>query len=558
MIFFKNIKIGSRLFLGFGLLILLTLTLSSISYYFMKNIGAEFDEVTEDRMVKVDMLRDIQDVLNTNVRTLRDIILLPADRTQEKQELKATIVKTTDTASGIYKKLDGMVNSEHARELFNQLIDIRKQYSLSINKAIGYAMEDEDALATELVFGDIANIQAVYFAKLSEFTELQVSFVDHAKQVTRTYITDALLWMLVLSVFSTVLGCLTAWSLTRSVTIPLSTALSSAKRISAGDLSGSIDVNSRDETGLLLEEMKEMQAALTRMVIGVRNNAESVATASMQIAQGNADLSSRTEEQASALEETSSTMTQLGMTVKNNADNARQANVLAQNASTVALQGGNVVNDVVGTMKSINESSRSIADIINVIDSIAFQTNILALNAAVEAARAGEQGRGFAVVAGEVRNLAQRSAEAAKEIKNLITASVERVERVELGSVLVNKAGETMQQVVMSIRQLSDTVSEISSASAEQSTGVEQVGIAVSQMDQTTQQNAALVEESAAAAQSLKEQADQLVREVSVFRIAGYERSAPKQPVTETLSLVAMLPVSSKASAPSASDWTRF
>ncbi|QHP54873.1 HAMP domain-containing protein [Pectobacterium carotovorum subsp. carotovorum] len=555
MIFFKNIKIGNRLFLGFGLLILLTLTLSSVSYYFMKNIGAEFDEVTEDRMVKVDMLRDIQDVLNTNVRTLRDIILLPADRTQEKQELKATIVKTTDTASGIYKKLDGMVNSEHARELFNQLIDIRKQYSLSINKAIGYAMEDDDALATELVFGDIANIQAVYFAKLSEFTELQVSFVDHAKQVTRTYITDALLWILVLSVFSTVLGCLTAWSLTRSVTIPLSTALSSAKRISAGDLSGSIDVNSRDETGLLLEEMKEMQAALTRMVIGVRNNAESVATASMQIAQGNADLSSRTEEQASALEETSSTMTQLGMTVKNNADNARQANVLAQNASTVALQGGNVVNDVVGTMKSINESSRSIADIINVIDSIAFQTNILALNAAVEAARAGEQGRGFAVVAGEVRNLAQRSAEAAKEIKNLITASVERV---ELGSVLVNKAGETMQQVVMSIRQLSDTVSEISSASAEQSTGVEQVGIAVSQMDQTTQQNAALVEESAAAAQSLKEQADQLVREVSVFRIAGYERSAPKQPVTETLSLVAMLPVSSKASAPSASDWTRF
>ncbi|GKV77122.1 hypothetical protein PEC106568_22960 [Pectobacterium carotovorum subsp. carotovorum] len=312
-------------------------------------------------------------------------------------------------------------------------------------------------------------------------------------------------------------------------------------------------VNNRDETGLLLEAMQEMQAALTQMVVGVRNNAESVATASMQIAQGNADLSSRTEEQASALEETSSTMTQLGMTVKNNADNARQANALAQNASIVALQGGEVVNDVVDTMKSINESSRSIVDIINVIDSIAFQTNILALNAAVEAARAGEQGRGFAVVAGEVRNLAQRSAEAAKEIKDLITASVERVER---GSVLVNKAGETMQQVVVSIHQLSDTVSEISSASAEQSTGVEQVGIAVSQMDQTTQQNAALVEESAAAAQSLKEQADQLVREVSVFKIASYVLPTPK-PATQTLP-IARLPASASASASGASDWTSF
>ncbi|RRO13478.1 methyl-accepting chemotaxis protein [Pectobacterium aquaticum] len=553
MNFLKNIKIGNRLFLGFGLLIVLTLFLSSISYFFMKNIGAQLDEVTENRMVKVDMLRNIQDVLNTNVRTLRDIILLPEDKNKEKRQLKADIVKTTDVASEIYKKLDSSIRMENARELFNQLIDIRKQYSLSVNNAINYAMEDQDALATEVVFGDIAKIQGIYFNKLNELMALQVSLVDTAKQTTKEHITNALLWLLTLSAFSTVLGCLAAWLLTRSVTAPLSIALSSAKRISAGDLSGSIDVNSHDETGLLLEAMKEMQSALTRMVVGVRSSAESVATASMQIAQGNADLSSRTEEQASALEETSSTMTQLGMTVKNNADNARQANVLAQNASTVALQGGNVVNDVVDTMKSINESSRSIADIINVIDSIAFQTNILALNAAVEAARAGEQGRGFAVVAGEVRNLAQRSAEAAKEIKNLITASVERV---ELGSVLVNKAGETMQQVVMSIRQLSDTVSEISSASAEQSTGVEQVGIAVSQMDQTTQQNAALVEESAAAAQSLKEQADQLVREVSVFKIVRDQRSTPK-PVTQTLSL-ARLPASSSASASGTSDWASF
>lgn len=557
MSFFKNMSIGNRLFLGFGVLIILTLSLSSLSYYFMKNIEIELDEITEDRMTKVDMSRDIRDILNTNIRTLRDIILLPADKTQEKQDLKAIIVKTTNTASEIYKNLDGMLNTKEGRDLFNQLSEIRKEYSVQIGKAVNYAMEDQDELATALVLGEIAKVQTVYFTKLTEFTELQESYVVTAKQITKDFITKSLLWMLLLSAISTLLGCLIAWRLTRSVTTPLATALTCAKRISAGDLSGSIAAESQDEIGQLLEAMKEMQSSLTRMVISVRNNAESVATASMQIAQGNADLSSRTEEQASALEETSSTMTQLGMTVKNNADNARQANVLAKNASSVAQQGGNVVDDVVETMKSINESSRSIADIINVIDSIAFQTNILALNAAVEAARAGEQGRGFAVVAGEVRNLAQRSADAAKEIKTLITASVEHVGQ---GSSLVNKAGETMQQVVTSIRQLTDTVSEISSASAEQSTGVEQVGIAVSQMDQTTQQNAALVEESAAAAQSLKEQADQLVREVSVFKVIGYEASHSALPLARSQehSLVAMLPAASRSAAKNTSNWTHF
>ncbi|MCW2474975.1 MCP four helix bundle domain-containing protein [Candidatus Symbiopectobacterium sp. NZEC151] len=555
MNFFKNMSIGNRLFSGFGVLIILTLSLSSLSYFFIKNIEIELEEITEDRMMKVDMLRDIQDILNTNIRTLRDIILLPEQQTKEKQNLKDIIAKTTNTASDIYKKLDVTINTKEGRDLFNQLAEIRKEYSIHINKAVNYAMEDRDDQATALVFGEIANIQGIYFSKLTEFTELQEAYVDTAKQITKDYITKALYWMLLLSIISTLVGCLIAWRLTRSVTTPLAMALSSAKRISVGDLSGSIVADSHDEIGQLLEAMKEMQAALTRMVVSVRNNAESVATASMQIAQGNADLSSRTEEQASALEETSSTMTQLGMTVKNNADNARQANVLAQNASSVAQQGGHVVDDVVETMKSINESSRSIADIINVIDSIAFQTNILALNAAVEAARAGEQGRGFAVVAGEVRNLAQRSADAAKEIKSLITASVERVGQ---GSSLVNKAGETMQQVVTSIRQLTDTVAEISSASAEQSTGVEQVGIAVSQMDQTTQQNAALVEESAAAAQSLKEQADQLVREVSVFNVAGYATAPSSLRVAQASTPVAMLPTASRSTEKNTSDWTSF
>jgi methyl-accepting chemotaxis protein len=286
--------------------------------------------------------------------------------------------------------------------------------------------------------------------------------------------------------------------------------------------------------------MVAMKDSLTRVVGDVRGNAESVATASAQIAQGNLDLSQRTEEQASALEETAASMEQLGSTVKQNADNARQANQLAQSASAVATEGGDVVNDVVKTMKGINDSSRRIADIIGTIDSIAFQTNILALNAAVEAARAGEQGRGFAVVASEVRSLAQRSAEAAREIKTLITASVEQVDQ---GTALVDKAGSTMQQVVTSIKRVTDIMGEISSASIEQSAGVSQVGEAVSQMDQVTQQNAALVEESAAAAESLRAQAQQLVQAVAVFRLGPAPASASVLGVSHRTAPAATVPV---------------
>jgi len=379
-----------------------------------------------------------------------------------------------------------------------------------------------------------------------------------------------------------------SWLVTRSITRQLGAepgdAAQLARSVAAGDLSTQLRLRDGD-TDSLMAQLLLMQQSLAKVVSSVRQNADSVATASAEIAQGNQDLSQRTEEQASALEETAASMEQLGSTVVHNADNAKQADQLAAGARNVAQQGGDVVGQVVETMRGINTSSKKISDIIGVIDGIAFQTNILALNAAVEAARAGEQGRGFAVVAGEVRNLAQRSADAAKEIKVLINASVEQVEK---GTDLVDKAGATMREVVASIGRVSDIMGEINAASTEQSAGVAQVGEAVSQMDQTTQQNAALVEESAAAAESLRQQAQQLVQAVAVFKLSGLDvashaapaphtahRSLPKPIVRPTplapravkAPAVARAPAEPSASAPAAralatasadDDWTSF
>jgi methyl-accepting chemotaxis protein len=317
-----------------------------------------------------------------------------------------------------------------------------------------------------------------------------------------------------------------SWAIARSITKPLNQAVRVAKTVAAGDLTSRIDAQqSNDETGQLLQALREMNESLVRIVGEVRHGADTIAHATGEIATGNMDLSARTESQAGALEETASSMEELTSTVKQNADNARQANQLAQTASDVATQGGAVVAQVVETMGSINESSHKIVDIISVIDSISFQTNILALNAAVEAARAGEQGRGFAVVAAEVRTLAQRSAGAAKEIKALIDNSVEKV---ELGSKLVGQAGATMTNVVDSIRRVTDIMSEITAASQEQSQGIEQVNGAIMEMDDVTQQNAALVEEAAAAAGALQEQAGNLNQVVSVFKLD--ETARPSTP----------------------------
>nr|WP_052370001.1 methyl-accepting chemotaxis protein [Comamonas aquatica] len=334
----------------------------------------------------------------------------------------------------------------------------------------------------------------------------------------------------ILMVLTVAIATFISWRLSRGIAAGVEQARAVAQRIGAGDLSQDVQIHSGDEIGQLLTALRDMQSNLAQVVRSVRHGSDNVATASSEIAQGNQDLSARTESQASALEETSASMEELGSTVKQNADNARQANQLAQNASNVAVQGGQVVAQVVDTMKGISESSAKIADIISVIDGIAFQTNILALNAAVEAARAGEQGRGFAVVAAEVRSLAGRSAEAAKEIKALITASVQRVEQ---GTSLVDQAGATMNEVVQSIRRVTDIMGEISAASSEQSAGVAQVGEAVTQMDQATQQNAALVEEMSAAATSLHGQAQELVQAVAVFKL-GHAASVAQPAVVRT------------------------
>jgi methyl-accepting chemotaxis protein len=322
-------------------------------------------------------------------------------------------------------------------------------------------------------------------------------------------------------------GLIAVW-LARNITGPLRSAVALAQRVAQGDLTSRIEVNSQDETGELLQALKDMNEALVRIVSQVRSGTDTIATASAQIAAGNMDLSSRTEQQASSLEETASSLEEMTSTVNQNADHARQADTMAISASDVAQRGGAVVSEVVSTMGSINESARKIVDIIGVIDGIAFQTNILALNAAVEAARAGEQGRGFAVVASEVRNLAQRSASAAKEIKALIDNSVQQV---EIGSRLVDRAGSTMGEVVDSVQRVSAVISEITGASEQQRQGIDQVNEAITQIDHVTQQNAALVEQAAAAAKTMQEQAAELSNAVAVFRIDDAPRVARAQPV---------------------------
>ncbi|MGV8823259.1 methyl-accepting chemotaxis protein [Methylibium petroleiphilum] len=517
----NDLPIKLKLSAAFGLLLALMLALAGFSLLQMSTMHHSTEEISGNWLPSVEVINK----LNTNTSDFRiaqmEHVLNtdPAamDRIESAQK---AVLEDLERNRAVYLPL---ISDDGERRLYDTFSTYWSRY-LALNvQVLAHSRANENQQAKALLEGEALKLfdsASQVLDKLSDMNHEGAALAT--KQAERGYL--AARNGLFLSLGVAVLGALAAsfW-LIRSIVGPLARAVAIADRVAEGDLSGQVVVHSEDEVGRLLAAMRRMQDSLIGVVGTVRQNADSVATASVQISQGNHDLSSRTEEQASALEETAASMEEIQSTVKQNADNAAQANQLARSANDDAGKGGAIVGEVVDKMKEIDAASRQIVDIIGVIDGIAFQTNILALNAAVEAARAGEQGRGFAVVATEVRTLAQRSADAAKQIKALITANAERVDQ---GSALVAQAGASMTEIMQSIRRVTDIMGEISSASQEQSSGIAQVAEAVTQMDQVTQQNAALVEESAAAAESLKQQAQQLVSAMSGFRLPDQD-SAP-------------------------------
>ena len=518
----SNLKIGARLSLAFGLVLLITATIAATGVWRLAVLKEASSRIATVEMERNALAQEWKAAIDLN--WVRASASLKATDAGYIQSLTADMATTSQRASEAQKKLEALVDDPTEKALMERVAVTRKAYVDARAKLLDRKKAGEDVFA--LVDSDLKPLATAYLQSLADVADNTHKQLDEFEgAILQDAVTSQ--WVLALAaVASLVLGALFALWTTRSIVGPVQRAVHAADEISHGNLSVHIpDMGeSRNEMAHLLRSLNEMQQNLSRIVGHVRSGSENVATASSEIAQGNNDLSARTEQQASALQETAASMEQLNSTVRQNADNARQANQLAQSASTVAVHGGEVVSQVVDTMKGIHDSSSKIADIIGVIDGIAFQTNILALNAAVEAARAGEQGRGFAVVASEVRSLAGRSADAAKQIKTLINDSVERV---AAGTTLVDQAGATMTEVVGSIKRVTDLMGEISAASSEQSQGVAQVGEAVTQMDQVTQQNAALVEEMAAAAASLNNQAQDLVSTVAFFKLSPAQAAQP-------------------------------
>lgn len=511
-----QMNIGPRLGVGYALCLGLCVLAAALSLIMLRAVEREMEEIVGEASVKISLYQQLLNSVHTIDRVIRTAVLLN-DKSAHAVEMAhvATARQSYDAAWSTLSKM----SSSSAESATRIKVDAARQATQAlINKVMVLAGDNADEKATELLFKETAPANANWRELIESSLNQQTAESEAAYERAQADLGYTRQLLIGLTMAAVVSAAVIAWTISRSITSPIGLARQAATRIASGDLSAPIVTQGSDEAADLLASLRDMQERLASTVQKVRSGVDSVALSSAQIAQGNNDLSSRTEQQASNLQQTASSMEEMSTAVKTSADSARQANALASTASEVAVKGGDLVKKVVETMSDIQVSSKKIADIIGVIDGIAFQTNILALNAAVEAARAGEQGRGFAVVAGEVRGLARRSAEAAKEIKTLIGTSVDKV---DAGSVLVDEAGQTMLEIVSQVRRVSDLIGEITATLHSQTSGIGLVSHAVAQLDQSTQQNAALVEQSAGAAEGLKTQAGQLAQAVSAFKLTA-------------------------------------
>ncbi|OWW21362.1 methyl-accepting chemotaxis protein [Noviherbaspirillum denitrificans] len=522
---FAQLRVGTRLTLVMAAILLLSFLATGTAIWRLSEVAADTHEMMQEPLAKERYISDWYRVIHTAVR--RTAAIAKSSDASLGNFFAADAAESTRFASEMQKKVEALLASDAEKALFNEIGEKRKAYVAAREAVVKHKADGKVEEANRVLDKEFMPAADAYQELVQKLLDNQRKVIDEtAAHINRTYRSGRNA-LIIFAAMSLAVGIFCAWVLTRSIVRQLGGepmyATEIAHSIAGGDLAVDIKVANGDDTSLL-HAMKVMRDRLADIVGNVRHGTETIATASAQIAAGTMDLSSRTEEEASSLEETASSMEELTSTVKQNASHAHDANALAESASQVAQKGGAVVHQVVETMESIHSSARKIVDIIGVIDGIAFQTNILALNAAVEAARAGEQGRGFAVVASEVRNLAQRSASAAREIKALIDDSVDKV---EAGSALVSQAGATMEEIVASVEKVTSIMTEITTATQEQSSGIEQVNLAIAQMDRVTQQNASLVEETASASESLRDQAASLAELVNAFRLEAAMVAAP-------------------------------